>query len=221
MKKRVKSLIIYSGGLDSTVCLYLALSQKESVEAISFYYHQKHKIELNKARAITKQLNIPHRIVQLPSEIFSSSALVNEDLQVPSFQENKRKIPSTYVPARNLLFLSFALSYAEAHKMEKIYIGVNALDYSGYPDCRPEFIKAFQETSQLATKVGNEGHPIQIATPLINMTKKEIIELGLKLGVPFRKTHSCYSPQKGKPCGKCESCVLRKKGFEEAGILDA
>lgn len=217
---KIKSLIIYSGGLDSTVCLYLAKSQKEIVEAISFYYHQKHKIELVKAKQITKSLNIPHNVIKLPAEIFTSSALVNENLKVPEFKKNNNKIPITYVPARNLLFLSFALSYAESKNFQKIYIGVNALDYSGYPDCRPEFIKSFQETSRLATKTGIEGKPIQIVTPLINMTKKEIITLGAKLGVPFRKTHSCYSPIKGKPCGKCESCTLRKKGFEEAGIQD-
>lgn len=218
--KKTKSLIIYSGGLDSTVCLYLAKSQKETVEAISFYYQQKHKIELTKAKQITKSLNIPHHIIKIPAEIFSSSALVNEKIEVPKFQPNKNKIPITYVPARNLLFLSFALSYAESQNFQKIYIGVNALDYSGYPDCRGEFIKSFQETSKLATKVGNEGKAIQIVTPLIQMTKKEIVTLGAKLGVPFNKTHSCYSPINGKPCGKCESCTLRKKGFEEAGIED-
>lgn len=217
--KRIKSLVIYSGGLDSTVCLYLAKSQKEIIEAISFFYNQKHKIELTKAKQITRNLKIPHFIIKLPYEIFNSSSLVNEKLNVPKFNK-KESIPSTYVPARNLLFLSFAQSYAESKKFDKIYIGVNALDYSGYPDCRPEFINSFKETSKLATKTGIKGKPIQIVTPLLSMSKKDIIILGAKLGVPFRKTHSCYSPKKGKPCGKCESCTLRKKGFEEAGIAD-
>ncbi len=219
-KKTHKSLVLFSGGLDSTVCLYYARGISKLVEAVSFDYSQRHKIELKKAKQITQDLKIPHTIVKIQTGVFQNSSLVDKNLEVRKNQAQKKNIPNTYVPARNLLFLSFALAIAESKNFNTIVIGVNALDYSGYPDCRSEFIQAFERVSELATKVGVEGKKVQILTPLISMTKKEIILLGKKLNVPFRKTHSCYSPVRGRPCGECDSCILRKKGFEEAGLLD-
>lgn len=213
-------MVVFSGGLDSSVCLYLARSMSSTVEAISFDYSQRHKVELKKAAWITKDLKIPHTIVKIPTGIFQNSSLTDLGMKVRKNQVNKKGIPNTYVPARNILFLSYSLAFAESRKLNRIYLGVNALDYSGYPDCRPEFIQSFQDTANLGTKEGIEGKGISIITPLIHLTKREIVLLGQKLNVPFEKTHSCYSPIKNKPCGDCDSCLLRKKGFEEAGVVD-
>lgn len=220
MKNERKILVLFSGGLDSTVCLYLARDMSANVEAISFNYSQKHKVELKKAKRIAKELGVPHSIITIQSGIFQKSSLVDQSLTVRKNEVKKKGIPNTYVPARNLLFLSFALAYAESRDLDTIFIGVNSLDYSGYPDCRPEFIKSFQTTAHLGTKKGIEKQGVQILTPLAALNKKEIVLLGQKLNVPFGKTHSCYSPIGEKPCGECDSCLLRKKGFREAGILD-
>ncbi len=231
------AVVLLSGGLDSATCLYLAakkygLGKKNRLPliALSFHYQQKHKIELTKAKALTKALNIPHLIQKLDPHFFQGSSLTDFSIKVPKNQTptdkhlrkpNQSSIPNTYVPARNTLFLSFALALAEGSGYSDIYIGVNALDYSGYPDCRPEFIEAFRSVVNLGTKKGlSTNDKIRIETPLIELSKKEIILLANKLGVPFYLTHSCYDPIKGKPCGKCDSCYLREKGFLEAGLKD-
>jgi 7-cyano-7-deazaguanine synthase len=216
-----KALVVLSGGLDSTVCLYLAYSKYKEVLAISFDYSQKHKIELKKAQKTTKLLGIQHQIVKIPTGIFQGSSLTDFSIKVPKNFLGKTDIPNTYVPGRNILLLSFAVSFAESRSISDIFIGVNALDYSGYPDCRPDFIEAFEKAINLGTRTGDSNKKIHIRTPLINLTKKDIVILGNKLNVPFSLTHSCYDPDtKGKPCGKCDSCLLRNKGFLEAGIED-
>lgn len=215
-----KSLVLFSGGLDSTTCLYQAIFESKEVIALTFYYDQRHFIEIEKAKAIAEKNKIEHIILKIDSEIFLGSSLTNKNLEIAKNFSYKENIPNTYVPGRNILFLSYAVSLAEGRKFNKIYIGVNSLDYSGYPDCRPEFIDAFQKAIQLGTKSGVDDTPIQIVTPLIKLSKKEIVLLGSKLNVPFGMTHSCYDPVGGKPCGICDSCLLRKKGFEEAEIRD-
>lgn len=214
------ALVLFSGGLDSTTCLYFALKKHRTVVAVSFDYSQRHKVEIQKAKKIISLLKIPHSIVKINPEIFRNTSLVNKEIKVPKNFSSNKKIPNTYVPGRNILFLSYATSIAEGLGLNEIYIGVNALDYSGYPDCRPEFIEAFQKAISIGTKSGDEKKAIQIQTPLLHLSKKEIVLLGSKLKVPFAMTHSCYDPVKGKACGKCDSCLLRKKGFEEAGVLD-
>ncbi len=219
-KEKKGALVLFSGGLDSTTCLYYALSKNKTVTAVSFDYSQRHKIEIEKAKKLTVLLKIPHIIVKINPEIFRNTSLVNREIKVPKNFSSTQKIPNTYVPGRNILFLSYATSIAEGLGLSEIYIGVNALDYSGYPDCRPEFIKAFQQAIAIGTKSGDEKKAIQIKTPLLHLSKKEIVILGNKLKVPFSMTHSCYDPVKGKACGKCDSCLLRRKGFLEAGIED-
>ncbi|MBE7410865.1 MAG: 7-cyano-7-deazaguanine synthase QueC [Leptospiraceae bacterium] len=218
--KKDGALVLFSGGLDSTTCLYLALQENKKVYALSFDYSQRHNVELKCAKKIVKSLNTPHIITKIDRNIFKGSSLVEKKILISKDSISKKSIPNTYVPGRNLLFLSFASSVAESNGLNRIYIGVNALDYSGYPDCRPEFIKSFQKTVQLGTKAGVQGKSIKIITPLLKMKKKEIVLLAKKLQVPFSWTHSCYDPKLDKPCGHCESCLLRKKGFEEAGIVD-
>ncbi|MCC6275301.1 MAG: 7-cyano-7-deazaguanine synthase, partial [Leptospiraceae bacterium] len=169
---------------------------------------------------ILKSLPVSHIVLKLDSKIFHGSSLIERKLRVPKDNLAKNKIPNTYVPGRNILFLSYASSVAESYGLTRLYIGVNALDYSGYPDCRPNFIRAFQKMIRLGTKRGVQGNQVEIVTPLLKMKKKEIILLAEKLGVPFSKTHSCYDPNNSKPCGHCDSCILRKKGFEEAGLKD-
>lgn len=211
------AVVLFSGGLDSTVCLYQVLKRKKKPIALSFDYSQRHRVELKKAAEITSKLGVEHRIIRLDTEVFLGSSLTEKKIKVPKGSVSKGSIPNTYVPGRNMLFLAFAVSVAEGRGCREIYIGVNALDYSGYPDCRPEFISAFQSAADIGTKAGNSGRKIKIITPLLEMTKKEIILLGKKLNVPFEMTHSCYDPdRKGRPCGKCESCLLREKGFKEA-----
>ncbi|TGL51129.1 7-cyano-7-deazaguanine synthase QueC [Leptospira meyeri] len=228
------AVVLLSGGLDSTTCLYVAAKEfgypknkKLPLLALSFDYSQKHKIELIKSKKIAKTLGIKHVIQKLDPGFFLGSSLTEKKIKVRKnakslFSGDETEIPNTYVPGRNILFLSFALSLAEGHGYDSIYIGVNALDYSGYPDCRPEFIEAFQKMANLGTKKGvsGDGDSIQIKTPLLHLGKKEIIELGIQVDAPLHLTHSCYDPIKGKPCGKCDSCILRAKGFLEAGILD-
>jgi 7-cyano-7-deazaguanine synthase len=214
-------LVLFSGGLDSTTCLYIAKEECKEIIALSFDYAQRHRVEISKAKKLAKNLGIIHKMIKIDPKIFRNTSLVDKKIKVPKNFSAKEKVPNTYVPGRNILFLSYATSIAESFGLNRIYIGVNALDYSGYPDCRPEFIEAFSNMIQIGTKTGEEKRPLQIITPLINMSKKEIVLKANELGVPFSKTHSCYDPQKnGNACGKCDSCLLRQKGFLEAGVLD-
>ena len=215
-----KAVILLSGGLDSATTLAYAVSKGYDCYALSFDYGQRHRFELKAAKKVAKALGaVRQEVVKVDLARFGGSALTSKT-PVPKGRNAKdigRGIPVTYVPARNTVFLALALAYAESLGAHEIFIGVNALDYSGYPDCRPEFIRAFEKTANLATKAGVEGEKFRIRTPLIKMTKAEIIRLGTKLGVDFSLTHSCYDPAPdGTPCGKCDSCLLRAKGFREA-----
>lgn len=217
-----KAVVLYSGGLDSTTCMAIARADGFEAYAMSFAYGQRHSVELDKAREYAPKIGaVSHQVMQINLRQFGGSALT-ADLAVPKDQSSKDDIPITYVPARNTIFLSFALGWAEVLGAFDLYIGVNALDYSGYPDCRPEFISAFENMANLATKAGVEGgHPYTIHTPLIQLSKAEIILTGLDLGVDYSLTHSCYDPTPaGISCGRCDSCHLRLKGFREAGVED-
>ena len=220
-----KAIVLLSGGLDSTTVLAIALKAGYSPITLCFDYGQRHRIELEKARVLSRKMGaVEHKEVEIDLRQFGGSALT-ADIDVPkgrSEGEMTAEIPITYVPARNTIFLSFCLAAAEVAGAEDIFIGVNAIDYSGYPDCRPEYIQAFEQMANLATKAGVEGtSKFKIHTPLIEMTKAEIIKKGLELGVDYSLTHSCYEPDtNGRPCGQCDSCLLRKKGFEEAGVPD-
>lgn len=220
---RGKAVLLLSGGLDSTTLLALARSEGYAIHALSFRYGQRHATELAAARKIAARYEaVQHVIADIDLRIFGGSALTS-DIDVPKNRVVDDAIPVTYVPARNTIFLSFALAWAEVLGASDIFIGVNALDYSGYPDCRPEFIAAFQKMARLATRAGVEGSadPVTIRTPLIELSKKEIIELGLSLGVDYSMTTSCYDPSdEGEACGRCDACQLRLKGFEEAGATD-
>jgi 7-cyano-7-deazaguanine synthase len=220
-----KAVVLLSGGLDSATTLAIARSEGFRAFALSFRYGQRHSIELESAAHVAKSLGAEqHLIVDIDLRAIGGSALT-DSLEVPkqrSPDEMTAGIPITYVPARNTIFLSFALAWAEVLEAEDIFIGVNALDYSGYPDCRPEYIEAFERMANLATKAGVEGRlRLKIHTPLIAMTKAQIIKTGLELGVDYSLTHSCYDPTaEGLACGKCDSCLLRLKGFAETGARD-
>ena len=216
-----KAVILLSGGLDSTTVLAIAKSQGYDCYALSFDYGQKQRSELESSISIAKKSNvIEHRIMKISLSDIGGSALTDQSIDVPKYSESD-EIPITYVPARNTIFLSFALAWAEVVDCQTIFIGVNALDYSGYPDCRPEFIEAFENLANLATKQSIEGDRIQIKTPLISMTKAEIIKKGLGLGVDYSETTSCYDANTlGEACGECDACVLRKIGFENANVQD-
>ena len=216
-----KAVILLSGGLDSTTVLAIAKEQKYDCYTLSFDYGQKQRSELESSIAIAKKSNvIEHRIMKISLNDIGGSALTDKEINVPKFSDSD-DIPITYVPARNTIFLSFALAWAEVVDCQTIFIGVNALDYSGYPDCRPEFIEAFEAMANLATKKSVEGDKIQIKTPLINMTKAEIIKKGLSLGVDYSETTSCYDANSlGEACGECDACVLRKNGFSSANVKD-
>lgn len=224
MEKK-SAVVLLSGGLDSTTVLAIALAEGYAVYAISFRYGQRHSIELESARRVAAAMGVArHLIIDIDLRAIGGSALTDE-IDVPksrSSAEMSVGIPVTYVPARNTIFLSFALGWAEVLGAADLFIGVNALDFSGYPDCRPEYIEAFERMANLATRAGVEGHTqLKIHTPLIAMTKAEIICKGLELGVDYSLTHSCYDPTpEGLACGKCDSCLLRQKGFEEAGARD-
>jgi 7-cyano-7-deazaguanine synthase len=224
-KIKKKAVLLVSGGLDSATVLAMAQSQGYQCYALSFDYGQKHSAELNAARIVAKTYAaVEHQVLHLDLNQFGGSALTDESIDVP-IAENEgisEGIPATYVPARNTVFLSMALAWAEVLQADDIFIGVNAVDYSGYPDCRPEFIRAYEKMANLATKVGVEGHHLRIHTPLIDMTKAQIIGAGIKLGVDYSMTVSCYKAnEEGKACGECDSCRLRRKGFEDAGIADS
>lgn len=215
-----KAVVLFSGGLDSTTCLALAKSQGFSCYALSFSYGQKHNMELTAAKRTTEHFGIVHKIIELPLSQFGGSALTDETLEVPDYKGNQN-IPITYVPARNTIFLSYALAWAEVLHSNDIFIGASYVDYSGYPDCRPEYIAAFQKLANLATKVGIEDGNIQIHTPLLRLSKAETIQLGLSLGVDYKMTVSCYRAHEARQaCGTCDSCMLRKKGFTELGLQD-
>jgi 7-cyano-7-deazaguanine synthase len=222
----VKAVCLLSGGLDSAACLAVARRDSFECYALSFDYGQRHRIELQAAARVAAHFAASeHRIVHIDLRAFGASALTDDHLPIPkhrSASEMAQGIPITYVPARNTIFLAFALAWAEVLECSDIFIGVNAIDYSGYPDCRPEFIAAFERMANMATKAGVEGRTrIRIHTPLIQLSKAEIVKLGAELGLDFALTHSCYDPdQGGKPCGHCDSCLLRRKGFEEAGLRD-
>jgi 7-cyano-7-deazaguanine synthase len=219
------AVCLLSGGLDSSTCLALARRDGYACYALSFDYGQRHRIELDAAARVARSVGVERHIVAaIGLDAFGGSALT-ADITIPkgrSLAEMSHGIPVTYVPARNTIFLSFALAWAEVLGSSDIFNGVNALDYSGYPDCRPEFIQAFEHMANLATKAGVEGRTrVTVHTPLIRLSKAEIVKLGRELGLDFSLTHSCYDPSPdGSPCGQCDSCLLRRKGFEEAGIED-
>ncbi|WP_069649424.1 7-cyano-7-deazaguanine synthase QueC [Caloranaerobacter ferrireducens] len=212
-----KAVILLSGGLDSTTCMGIAQNEGYELYPISFDYGQRHRRELEAAKKIAEYYKVKeHKIISLDN--VGGSALTDKNIDVPEYKGDG-EIPVTYVPARNILFLSYALGYAEVIGAEAIFIGVSSVDYSGYPDCRPEFIKAFQKVVDVGTAAGVKGKSIKIIAPLINLSKAETIKLGTKYGVPYHLTTSCYNG-KEKACGVCDSCTLRLKGFAEAGIED-
>ena len=216
-----KAVVLLSGGLDSTVCMAVAKSQDLEIFPISFDYHQRHRIELYSARKVAAFYGVGrHLIVETNMEAIGGSALTDPGINVPEGDIERADVPITYVPARNLIFLSYALSYAEVLQAQYVFIGVNAVDYSGYPDCRPEFIQRFQALADFSTKsAAVDRRHIKIATPLQTLSKKEIVLLGQRLGAPLALTHSCYKGGE-KACGVCDSCRLRLKGFAEAGVID-
>jgi 7-cyano-7-deazaguanine synthase len=219
-----KAVCLLSGGLDSATCLALARRDGFACYALSFDYGQRHRFELQAAARIASSFAAErHVVMNIALDAFGGSALT-ADIAVPKSRTAEQMghgIPLTYVPARNTIFLSLALAWAEVLESSDIFIGVNALDYSGYPDCRPEFIAAFEQLANVATRAGVEGARFHVHTPLITLTKRDIIRRGLALGVDYALTHSCYDPAAdGRPCGHCDSCVLRAKGFREAGVAD-
>ena len=215
-----KAVVLLSGGLDSATALAIASERGYDCYVLSFDYGQRSLTELNAAKEIAKQLKaIEHQVIRLHLEDFGGSALTDHSIDVP--EEETDEIPVTYVPARNTVFLSLALGWAEVLEADAIFIGVNAVDYSGYPDCRPEYIAAFETVANLATKRGVSGDPIRIETPLIDLTKEQIIQAGTALNVDYGLTISCYqADDQGRACGVCDSCRLRRKGFVDAGLAD-
>jgi 7-cyano-7-deazaguanine synthase len=225
MKNNLKAVVLLSGGIDSSTTLAIAKDMGFDIYALSFRYGQRHAMELKAAKRIAKINNVArHLILDIDLQKIGGSALT-ADINVPKNRDEekmKKDIPITYVPARNTIFLSYALAWAEVIGANDIFIGVNVLDYSGYPDCRPEYIAAYEKMANLATKAGVERkQKLKINTPLIKMSKAQIIRKGIELGVDYRLTHSCYDPSdSGEACGKCDSCFLRLKGFKEAGLKD-
>lgn len=217
-----KAVILVSGGLDSATCLAMAKSQGFECYALSFDYGQRHRIELEAAQQIAEQVGVKaHQIIRCNLNELGGSALTDTQISVPQDALHSSKIPVTYVPARNTIFLSFALAFAEVVGAYTIFIGANAIDYSNYPDCRPDYIEAFQHLANLATKAGVEGHSFHIQAPLLHLNKAEIIQLGTQLGLDYSQSISCYAANpEGKACGHCDSCLLRAKGFKEAGLPD-
>jgi len=218
-----RAVVLLSGGPDSAVCLAIALGEGYETYTLAVDYGQRHDKEVRLAEALTERMGVAeHRTTALDLAAFGGSALTDSALEVPDRSRDARpeaEIPITYVPARNTIFLSLALAWAEVLEADAIFIGANAVDYSGYPDCRPEFIEAFERMASLATRRGVEGPPVQIRAPLLKLTKAEIITKGAELGVPFELTWSCYRGGE-KACGRCDSCLLRMKGFSEAGLAD-
>jgi len=220
-----KAIVLSSGGVDSTTAMAIARHEGYDVYSLSFQYGQRHAFELEAARKVAKAFSAKeHLVIDIDLAKIGGSALT-DDIEVPkgrTEQEIEKEIPVTYVPARNTIFLSYAIAWAEVIGASDIFLGVNAIDYSGYPDCRPEYIEAFEHMANLATKMAVEGQALtKMRTPLIRMTKAEIIQKGIELGVDYALTHSCYDPSsEGRACGQCDSCLFRKKGFKEAGVED-
>jgi 7-cyano-7-deazaguanine synthase len=225
MKSTKKAVVLSSGGLDSTTVMAIAKHAGFELYSLSFDYGQRHSFELEAARKVAETFGVnKHMVINIDLNKIGGSALT-DNIEVPKAKTEESmaaEIPVTYVPARNTIFLSYALAWAEVLQSSDIFIGVNAIDYSGYPDCRPEYIDAFQRMANLATKAGVQGiTQIKIQTPLINMTKAQIIQKGIELGIDYALTHSCYDPTpQGLACSRCDSCILRKNGFDEAGIKD-
>lgn len=214
------SLVVLSGGLDSTVCAAVASTEGSLRLALTFDYGQRHRIELDRAAAVAAHFGVEQLLVKLDASQWGGSALTDDTIDVPDADAAASDaIPVTYVPARNLIFLSVAVGVAEARDLDDVLVGVNALDYSGYPDCRPEFVESFAATAALALKRGVEGRPVNIRTPLLDLTKAGIARLGTELGAPLELTWSCYRGGPS-PCGACDACVLRARGFAEAGVPD-
>ena len=215
------AIVLVSGGLDSATVLAIAIDEGYRPLPLTFDYGQRHNVELKAAAAVCASMGVePPKVLNLDLRAIGGSALT-DDIDVPKdLPDNSEAIPVTYVPARNTLFLSYALAYAEASGAHDIFVGVNAVDYSGYPDCRPEFIESFEKLANLATREGVEGREIKLHAPLIKLTKAEIIQQGVRLGVDYSLTHSCYDPIGSKACGRCDSCRLRRLGFEQAGVPD-
>jgi 7-cyano-7-deazaguanine synthase len=217
-------VVLLSGGLDSTTCLAVAVRDGFEPHALSVDYGQRHKEELRRARKLAVALGAAdHKVVKVDLSAFGGSALTDGKLRVPKGrreQEMSKAIPITYVPARNTVLLALALAHAETIGAQDLFVGVNAIDYSGYPDCRPEFIRAFEKLAALATKAGVEGAKLRIHAPLQRLGKADIVRLGTSLGVPYQLTLSCYDPVRGKACGRCDACTLRRHGFEAAGVPD-
>ncbi len=226
------ALVLLSGGLDSTVCLAIAIREARAVTAVTVDYGQRHGVELEAAARVATAVGAEQLVVDLDLSPWGASALTDEAIAVPDHAATPPRsaatgsastapgaIPPTYVPARNLIFCALASGIAESRGCDSVYLGVNALDYSGYPDCRPEFIAAFQQAAALGLKRGVEGRPLEFRTPLIHLTKAEIVGLGVELGAPLELTWSCYRGEE-KPCGSCDACALRAKGFSEAGVTD-
>ncbi len=215
-----RAVVLLSGGMDSATTLAIALDEGHECYALSFRYGQRHSAELEAARRVAEAMGVArHLVIDLDLSPIGGSALTDPAISVPD--SPGEGIPVTYVPARNTVFLAVALGWAEVLEADAIYIGVNAVDYRGYPDCRPEFIQAFENTANLATKAGVEGHRIRIRTPLIDLTKAEIIRRGQALGLDYALTVSCYqADEQGRACGRCDACRLRRRGFEEAGLPD-
>lgn len=214
-----RSVILLSGGLDSATLLYYVQAQGFQPHCLIFDYGQRHQVEIEHAQRIARRAGCPYKLVRLAFP-WQGSSLLDKKMRLPQRKEiNLREIPSTYVPARNIIFLSLAASYAEAVGASAVFIGANAVDYSGYPDCRPEFFKAYQRALRKGTKAGVQKKAVKICVPFVRKTKAEIIRLGARLKVPYHLTWSCYRGGK-RPCGKCDSCLLRRRGFEEAGVAD-
>lgn len=219
-----KAVVLLSGGLDSTVTAALAQQDGHRIHCVTVSYGQRHRVEIERAQAVAKALGAAgHVVVTVDLRAIGGSALT-ADVEVPkdrAQEERAGKIPITYVPARNTIFLSLALAYAETLDAQAIYFGANVLDYSGYPDCRPDFIRAFETVARLGTKMGVEGRTVEIRAPLLMLSKAEIIRRGQDLRVPFQLTHSCYDPGlEGVACGRCDSCLIRREGFRQAGVVD-
>lgn len=219
-----RAVVLLSGGLDSTTCLAVARAEGFEVHCLSVDYGQRHRSELAQARKVARAMGATaHRVVKVDLSAFGGSALTDAKIAVPKNRSEARMgrdIPVTYVPARNTVMLSLALALAETIGAEDVFVGVNAIDYSGYPDCRPAFLKAFERLAAVATKAGVEGRPLRIRAPLIELSKAGIIQLGAALGVDYGITMSCYDPVGGRACGRCDACRLRRKGFAEAGVPD-
>jgi 7-cyano-7-deazaguanine synthase len=222
--EKPRAVVLFSGGMDSSVVLAMAADEGFEVHAITISYGQRHRVEIDSAQKTAKAIGVKrHVFLKLDPTIFEGSVLTCEDAKVPKGPRPPEAdfIPPTYVPARNTVFLSLALAYAESSGARDIFLGVSSVDYSGYPDCRPEFLSSFEETANLGTRSANGGERFRIHAPLLGMTKGETVTAGIRLGVDFSMTHSCYDPgPAGEPCGQCEACLLRRRGFEEAGLED-